>query len=149
MRSYRPRGLSLGATFDQLLGMSPAAGDVVRLVGHGAAAVIGFHLFADDRKAWKWLGLALGIGHACAGLGDVYSLVQRALAPAPPPPPPLAGRLGQITIQAPYLLRKDADGEVWRLADGSTQKYSWARGRWEPVEARRDSFYRMFHVGVG
>jgi len=74
---------SLGQTFDQYFGWSPAAGDVVRLVFHGATASLGFRVWLKDTGFFKWFGLLLALGQTVGAICDVMSLVQRAAGTHP------------------------------------------------------------------
>jgi hypothetical protein len=77
-------GLTLGQTFDQYFSWSPATGDAVRLVFHGATAALGIHVFLTDKGFFRWFGLVLGFGQAVGAICDVLSLAQRALGTHPP-----------------------------------------------------------------
>ncbi len=79
---------SLGQTFDQMFGWSPATGDAVRLLFHGTTAVLGFRVWIRDEGFFKWFGLALALGQTVGAICDVVSLVQRAAGSHPPEPPP-------------------------------------------------------------
>lgn len=77
-------GHSLGQTFDDFLGLSPAMGDVVRLVGHGAATYVGLYVGLKETGFISALGWLLGVGHGVASVLDVVSLAQRAAGTHPP-----------------------------------------------------------------
>lgn len=79
-------GPSLGQTFDQYFQWSPAVGDVVRLIFHGATAALGYHVFTTDKGFFKWFGLFLSVGQAVGAICDVISLAQRAAGTHPAEP---------------------------------------------------------------
>lgn len=73
-----PRPFSLGQTFDQMFGWSPAMGDAVRLAFHGATAYLGFHVWTSEDGFLSAFGLILALGQSVGAICDVVSLVQRA-----------------------------------------------------------------------
>lgn len=85
----------LNQTFDQMFGWSPAAGDTVRLIFHGATAALGFRVWLTDRGFFKYFGLFLALGQTVGAICDGISLVQRIAgthpsetsAPQVSPPP--------------------------------------------------------------
>lgn len=87
------KGPVLGQTFDQMFGWSPAMGDGLRLLFHGATAALGFRVWIRDTGFFKWFGLFLALGQTVGAICDTISLIQRAAgthptedAPAPPAP---------------------------------------------------------------
>ncbi len=79
--SLAPR---LGQTFDDMLGMTPACGDVLRLLGHSGGAWVGIHTGLYQTGALRWVGWVIGSGMAIAGFLDVVSLFKRAVGTHPP-----------------------------------------------------------------
>lgn len=74
----------LSQPFESYLGLSTTAGDVIRLVFHGATAALGMRAFLSDRGFFKWFGLVLGVGQGVGFVLDVVSLVERAVGTHPP-----------------------------------------------------------------
>lgn len=99
-RPYVPSPVTLGQrkvmaqTFDDLLGMTPAMGDVLRLTFHGIATYLGIwvglngHKVKTGNKNVKIVTVGLGWALAGAqGLGaiaDIISLIKRATGTHPP-----------------------------------------------------------------
>lgn len=79
-------GFALGQPFEKYLGWSPAMGDVVRLIFHGATAALGIHVFLKDTGFVKWFGLFLAAGQGVGAVLDLASLAQRAAGTHPPEP---------------------------------------------------------------
>lgn len=88
--TIRRQAPSLGQTFDQYFSWSPAVGDGLRLIFHGATAFLGFRVWHRDTGFWKWFGLFLAVGQTVGAICDVMSLVERAIGTHPPEPPPAA-----------------------------------------------------------
>ncbi len=78
-----PRGL--GQTFDEMLGFSPAMGDVIRLVYHSGGAWLGFHvaLANGKRPVLSTIGWFIGAGMGIAAILDVVSLAKRVCGTHP------------------------------------------------------------------
>lgn len=87
MRRQAPRFV-LAQTFDGYFHWSPAVGDGVRLIFHGATAILGFRVFKAETGFWKYFGLLLGVGQTVGFICDAMSLVQRAVGTHPPEAPP-------------------------------------------------------------
>lgn len=53
-----------------------------------------------------------------------------------------------VTVQYPYMVKQNSEGEFWIKADGTTQFFSYRDGRWEePVQTdKNDIYYRMTHL---
>jgi len=92
--AYRPvpyrqvRGLSsrvLGQTFDEILGIPPELGDVLRLLYHTGGAWLGltYALNGTRNPIMQAVGWVLGGGMAVAALLDVVSLAKRACGTHP------------------------------------------------------------------
>jgi hypothetical protein len=77
-------GYRLSQTFDQMFGWSPAMGDTVRLLFHGATAALGYHVWLKDKGFFKYFGLFLALGQTVGAICDALSLVQRAAGTHPP-----------------------------------------------------------------
>lgn len=92
---------ALSQTFDQILNITPAAGDVIRLAFHGLATYIGIWVGLNAtklkggsrtlKKVTSGLGWFLAGGHGLGAIADVVSLVKRATGTHPPdaPSPPV------------------------------------------------------------
>lgn len=80
------RSHSLGQTFDQMFGFSPALGDVIRLVGHGAASYIGIYVGMEAKGVTSVIGWVIGIGQGITAICDVISIGQRIAGTHPPGP---------------------------------------------------------------
>lgn len=80
-RSFSP---SLGQTFDKYLGMTPAMGDVLRLVYHGGGTWLGIHVALKESGFMSGFGWFLGLGMGIAGILDLVSLGERAAGTHPP-----------------------------------------------------------------
>jgi len=93
---------AVGQTFDNILGWSPAMGDVLRLTFHGIATYLGIWVGVNANKI-KWSSksakiVTIGLGYALAGgqglgaIADIISLVKRATGTHPPeePSPPVS-----------------------------------------------------------
>lgn len=74
---------SLGQTFDEMLGVSPAVGDGVRLVVHGTAGFLGFYVGTTAKGFISGLGWFLGIANGIGAALDVVSLIKRATGTHP------------------------------------------------------------------
>lgn len=84
----------MAQTFDQLAGLSPAMGDVIRLVFHGLAAYIGAWVGLNATKVaggsknvkavTSGLGWILAGGHGLGAIADIVSLAKRAFGTHPP-----------------------------------------------------------------
>jgi hypothetical protein len=75
----------LGQTFDEMLGLSPELGDILRLVYHTGGAWLGFHFALANGKnpMLAAVGWVLGGGMGIAALLDVVSLGKRACGTHP------------------------------------------------------------------
>lgn len=85
-RQYHLTGhRGLGQTFDEMLGFSPAMGDVIRLVYHSGGAWLGLHVaLANGRRPWlATVGWVIGIGMGVASILDVVSLGKRVAGTHP------------------------------------------------------------------
>lgn len=84
MRTPSPQA-SLGQTFDEILGLSPEVGDVLRLVYHGGGAWLGLHVALSNGKTpwFSAIGWMIAGGMGIAGILDVVSLVKRACGTHP------------------------------------------------------------------
>lgn len=74
------RGPALGQTFDQMLSLGPEAGDIIRLIFHGATSYLGVHVGMNEKGLLSGLGWFLGIGQGIGAALDVYSLIERAVS---------------------------------------------------------------------
>lgn len=83
-RMYYP---ALGQRFEDVLGWSGAAGDLLRTAFHTATAVLGFHIWVSDKGFWKYFGLILGLGQTVGAICDVISLGKRIAGTHPPEAP--------------------------------------------------------------
>jgi hypothetical protein len=87
-RSYSP---ALGQTFDEMLGFTPAMGDVLRLVYHTGGTWLGLYIGMREKGFMSVLGWAIGLGMGLAAVLDVVSLGKRVVGTHPPekvaPPP--------------------------------------------------------------
>lgn len=91
--SYRPAPYraalagspALGQTFDEILGLSPEVGDILRLVYHGGGTWLGFHVaMANGKTPWlSAIGWMIAGGMGIAGVLDVVSLLKRACGTHP------------------------------------------------------------------
>jgi len=69
----------MGQTFDQLLGWTPAMGDIVRLGFHTASTYLGIYVGMKEKGAVSYLGWFLGIGQGIGAICDAISLGKRAM----------------------------------------------------------------------
>lgn len=69
----------MGQTFDQLLGFTPAMGDVIRLVFHTASTYLGIYVGLKEKGPVKYLGWVLGVGQGIGAVCDAISLGKRAM----------------------------------------------------------------------
>lgn len=102
---------TLGQTFDQLLGFTPAMGDVIRLVFHSASAYLAMYVALKEKGPVKYLGWVMGLGQAVGAICDGVSLGKRALGIHPPEAPtaicdyvaptalPMAPRVAGIPVE--------------------------------------------------
>lgn len=81
---HRPSQMALGQTFDQMLGLPAYSGDVVRLIFHTGATIIGVHVGLRGKGGMAALGWIVAIGQGFAGLLDLVSLYKRASGTHPP-----------------------------------------------------------------
>jgi len=53
-----------------------------------------------------------------------------------------------VTVNYPYMVKVNKEGEYWVKADGTTEFYSYRYGRWEgpQVTDKNDLWYQMTHV---
>jgi hypothetical protein len=79
-----PSRPALGQTFDEMFGWSPAMGDAVRLLFHGATTYLGIHVGITQTGFLKWMGWLLAAGQSIGAVCDVVSLVKRAAGTHPP-----------------------------------------------------------------
>ena len=70
----RPRGPLLGQTFDQVLGVPPYVGNLMRLGAHGVTAYLGFHIAVHESGFLSTVGWIVGILQGMGALVDVLSL---------------------------------------------------------------------------
>jgi hypothetical protein len=68
---------ALGQTFDQMLGLPPWTGDVLRLAVHGSTGALGIYIGTLGRGFWSTLGWVVGIVSGFAAVLDIASLVGR------------------------------------------------------------------------
>ncbi len=75
----------LSQTFDEILGIPPAAGDVLRLLGHGAGAWFGLYIGSTAKVGTvvRIIGWVMGTGMGIAALLDVVSLGKRVAGTHP------------------------------------------------------------------
>lgn len=87
--SYRRRSLApiLGQTFDEILGIHPAAGDAIRFVGHAVGAWFGIYIGTRPGMSplVRAIGWIVGAGMATTGALDIVSLLKRAAGTHPEP----------------------------------------------------------------
>lgn len=69
----------LGQTFDQLLGFTPAMGDVIRLGFHTASTYLGIYVGLKEKGFVSYLGWFLGVGQGIGAICDAISLGKRAM----------------------------------------------------------------------
>ncbi len=81
-----PRPPVLGQTFDEMMGWSPAAGDLVRLGFHGMTSWLGIYVGIHGHGVLSFFGWFLGIGQGLGALLDVVSLLKRATGILPDEP---------------------------------------------------------------
>lgn len=76
----------LGQTFDQILGIPPAGGDIIRFIGHGIGSWFGLYIGTrgDMSTALRAIGWIVGSGMGLAALLDLVSLYKRAIGTHPP-----------------------------------------------------------------
>lgn len=96
MRAWRPVAYrrptppspALGQTFDEMLGLTPLMGDVLRLVYHGGGTWLGLHVALTPASSTllKVVGWILAGGMGLAALLDVVSVAKRAAGTHPPLP---------------------------------------------------------------
>lgn len=91
----------MAQTFDQILNITPATGDVIRLAFHGLATYIGVWVGLNAnkvktgnktvKKLTAGLGWILAGGHGLGAIADVVSLIKRITGTHPPdaPSPPV------------------------------------------------------------
>lgn len=87
----------IGQTFDEIVGWSPAMGDVLRLTFHGIATYLGVWVGLNINKVKTGnkttktvtaaLGWALAAGQGLGAIADVVSLFKRATGTHPPEKP--------------------------------------------------------------
>lgn len=53
-----------------------------------------------------------------------------------------------VSVEYPYMVKVEGDGEYWVHGDGTTQFYSYKYGRWEPPRqsGKNDTWYQMMHL---
>ena len=78
-----PRGL--GQTFDEMIGFTPAMGDVIRFVYHSGGTWLGFHVaLTSGNRPWvTGIGWFIGAGMGIAAILDLVSLAKRACGTHP------------------------------------------------------------------
>lgn len=84
----------LGQTFDEIMGWSPAVGDVIRLTFHGIATYLGIWVGLNANRIKRGnrtvhqvtagLGWALAGGQGLGAIADIISLIKRAAGTHPP-----------------------------------------------------------------
>lgn len=72
------RRAMLGQTFDQMMGLPPWAGDVIRLAVHGSTGALGVYVGTLERGIVSVLGWIVGIMSGFAAILDIASLIGRA-----------------------------------------------------------------------
>ena len=85
MRPYRPPAYrqtispSLGQTFDELLGLPAAGGDLLRFLGHGAGGWFGLYIGMrpDMSTPLRVIGWIMGTGMSLAAILDLVSVGKR------------------------------------------------------------------------
>lgn len=68
------QGPLLGQTFDQILGVPPYAGDLMRLAAHGITSYLGFHIAVGESGFLSAIGWIVGILQGMGALIDVLAL---------------------------------------------------------------------------
>lgn len=72
-----PSSHVLGQRFEDVLGWSGAAGDLLRTGFHTATAVLGYRVWIADKGFWKYFGLILAVGQTVGAICDLISLGKR------------------------------------------------------------------------
>ncbi len=94
MLAYRPAAYrqyhltgpyGIGQTFDEMLGMTPAMGDIFRLLGHGSGAWFGIYMGSRPTTSTpvRIIGWMMGTGMGIAAILDLVSLAKRAYGTHP------------------------------------------------------------------
>lgn len=86
-RQAPQRSFVLSQRFEDILGWSGIAGDLLRTAFHSTTAVLGFHVWVTDKGFWKYFGLILGLGQTVGALCDIISLGKRLAGTHPPEEP--------------------------------------------------------------
>lgn len=81
---HRPVQLTMGQTFDQMLGLPACTGDLCRLAFHTGATILGVHVGLKGQGAMAVLGWVVAVGQGFAGILDIVSLYKRAAGTHPP-----------------------------------------------------------------
>ncbi len=80
MVPYKPAPLKLGPSmlgvpWDQVVGVPPVYGDVVRIAGHSVMAAVGIYTGLEAPGIWSAAGWVVGVGSAICGLLEIADLV--------------------------------------------------------------------------
>lgn len=90
-----------------------------------------------SEKTSPWLGEFAGIPVYNSKDGNDH---EKMLTTLPVPP----GR----TVEYPYMVKVNGEGEYWVKSDGNTEFYSYKYGRWESAKpTKKDMWYDMTHIG--
>ncbi len=105
-RPNRPYSPALGQTFDEMLGFTPALGDVLRFVYHSGGAWLGVYVGQKEKSGLlSNIGWVIGIGMGVAAILDVVSLGKRICGTHPPekiaPPTEPTGITGAMGVVRP------------------------------------------------
>jgi hypothetical protein len=76
-------GRTLGQTFDEILGIPPTLGDVLRLTVHGAGSWLGVHVGTRESGLIGAIGWTIGVLNGIGAVCDGISLVKRAAGTHP------------------------------------------------------------------
>jgi hypothetical protein len=77
----------LGQRFEDVLGWDGMTGDLLRTIFHTTTAVLGFHVWVNDKGFWKYFGLILGLGQTVGAICDIISVGKRLTGTHPPEVP--------------------------------------------------------------
>lgn len=78
----------LGQTFDEILGLPPMGGDLLRFLGHGIGAWFGVYIGTrgDMSMLLRGVGWVMGAGMGVAAILDLVSVGKRIAGTHPPEP---------------------------------------------------------------
>lgn len=65
----------LGQTFDQLLGVPPYVGNLMRLAVHGAMSYLGLYIGIHEKGFFSAVGWSVGVLQGMGALVDVLALI--------------------------------------------------------------------------